>query len=1182
MAFAHIANGQLTSPHTEVINRYHVSPAAAEIYKHGNVPVNLSSGQIRYVIPIYTIRLHDFEWPISLNYAYNGLLLESKPSEVGLGWSLSGGGAVVREVRGLPDEHPHGYWGLGSRRDYIHNFSAPGDLPYHILNDFMQGIYDAEPDKFHVNVGNLSFSFYIANPGSPGNCNFTAINVTPNAENAEVCFSWERIEVRDGNGVTYVFSLREFNELASSYGVFLDLMSEYTSSWFLTEIRLPNTKTINFGYGSIQIESISHSETLFLPLKRDIFINCGLLGMYANTLFRGFIGFGPIHKRANIVSYINAKYLESISWDEGAIEIKRDEVPATNIETPRINRIELKDASNAVISTFDLNYNLNQARPTLSEVTKNTEERYLFEYFPVTIPYITQPYDGMSGQNPYGQDYWGFANGKINTSGIIYLGGNRNPSYEASKQGALTKITYPTGGYTTFTYESNEIKATYEEFLQVEPESHNFDFRFSVTNPPLHQWVTEARTITFTKPTFAKIQHSAFVKGGATQVNVNFGRVGSSNDTSYLYSQYAAEKRAEKPWITPRFYPALGIALTGDIWNYGTNHNCGEYYDACDTGTSSGWIIIDSGTYHLNVSIYNALSAHFDFIIEYYDPGDFEYYSLRRGGIRIKSTQDCAGNETDDCTTKYYQYVDEYGFSSGKGLSNIDYSYSFTVIDAYDCRDYRQGPDLPPLYFEYRYPAMHYSYRSLNPIAFHAGSPAYYNRVEILEGAHKMVIYFEDMDYLTFSNNTYPYLSLPNDPKEGIVKKKEYYKTDETLSIIKETHVVNEIFQPPVNQVNINYGLVFGVTQEWRYTPNNMSFTAFINDVLRNSFIYKKYYTDVPLKTLPLIERDIYYPLNVTQESAYTYDSRLQRKTAQFNTSDGDYKSTTFYYPYELQGNNYNELVISNRINTPVKTEEYVNTNLLKTTQTYYQVWHNSPRIVAPQRQDVITNTNSYTEFTVSSVNSSGNVQEIFGRDGVRISFLWDHHQVFPIAKVVNASFGTFAYTGFEDNVHNFGGWTYQANQHTDFKTGLKAHHIYGAPVSVNNLNVNTTYKLSYWAKGGEPVISAGVQGNSDAPSQEQDGWRYFEKTITGVTGFSISSNVQGVLIDELRLYPLGANMITYAYKPLVGIVSIADENNRITYYEYDTAGRLKYVRDHNRNIIRKHDYHFKSISHQE
>jgi YD repeat-containing protein len=63
--------------------------------------------------------------------------------------------------------------------------------------------------------------------------------------------------------------------------------------------------------------------------------------------------------------------------------------------------------------------------------------------------------------------------------------------------------------------------------------------------------------------------------------------------------------------------------------------------------------------------------------------------------------------------------------------------------------------------------------------------------------------------------------------------------------------------------------------------------------------------------------------------------------------------------------------------------------------------------------------------------------------------------------------------------------------------------------------------------------------------------------------------------IDELRLYPKGAQMTTYTYEPLVGITNQCDANNNITYYEYDALNRLKTIRDKDRNILKTFEYKY-------
>ena len=50
-----------------------------------------------------------------------------------------------------------------------------------------------------------------------------------------------------------------------------------------------------------------------------------------------------------------------------------------------------------------------------------------------------------------------------------------------------------------------------------------------------------------------------------------------------------------------------------------------------------------------------------------------------------------------------------------------------------------------------------------------------------------------------------------------------------------------------------------------------------------------------------------------------------------------------------------------------------------------------------------------------------------------------------------------------------------------------------------------------------------------------------------------------------------------YTYKPLIGIISETDANGITIYYEYDDYGRLKLIRDNNKNIIKSYQYHYQN-----
>ena len=63
--------------------------------------------------------------------------------------------------------------------------------------------------------------------------------------------------------------------------------------------------------------------------------------------------------------------------------------------------------------------------------------------------------------------------------------------------------------------------------------------------------------------------------------------------------------------------------------------------------------------------------------------------------------------------------------------------------------------------------------------------------------------------------------------------------------------------------------------------------------------------------------------------------------------------------------------------------------------------------------------------------------------------------------------------------------------------------------------------------------------------------------------------------LNKIRVGLSDAFVTTYTFKPLFGMNSETDANNRTTYYEYDNLGRLKMILDQDGNILKHLDYHY-------
>jgi hypothetical protein len=203
----------------------------------------------------------------------------------------------------------------------------------------------------------------------------------------------------------------------------------------------------------------------------------------------------------------------------------------------------------------------------------------------------------------------------------------------------------------------------------------------------------------------------------------------------------------------------------------------------------------------------------------------------------------------------------------------------------------------------------------------------------------------------------------------------------------------------------------------------------------------------------------------------------------------------------------------------------------------------------------------------------NGNIIEVKKKDGVSTSYIWDYNNSAPIAQVVNATSPDIAYSSFEAD--GKGSWSFSGTPGVDYTgpTGKKIYTLTGSNnITKSGLSSGKTYIVSYWRKSTSALSITGTASGYPTAGRTIDGWKYFEHHITGQTSVTITGSGS---IDELRLYPLSAQMSTFTFEPLIGVSSQCDPNNKISYYEYDKLGRLSIVKDQNRDVIKRVCYNF-------
>jgi hypothetical protein len=432
-----------------------VSPQSAILSKFQEIPVGNYTGIPQTNIPIYTIQSKEITIPISLDYHGGGIKVSEVASNVGLGWALTAGGAIVQQVRGIPDQ---GLGGFLTRPDIIRDFATygvgeQGEVAERILK---KSELDSEADIFFYNFNGKSGKLFFDADGH-------TVHTIPRTKIKATYFpglvsKWEIIAE---DGFKYIFAVEETSESITA-GV---PTSNKSSTWYLSEIVSPNgTDTVVFGY---------RGETYS-------FTNVASAVAYAgpSANLEGPSNGGcpyPGQSVSKSSTRTAGAVLSTITFSGGKVKF----IPSTEERLDlngahAISSIEVYDINNSLNKKVNLSYSYGSSptskRLYLDQVTNvdltnnGGDHAYTFGYsFKDRLP----EYDSFS------QDHWGYFNGAANvTTGFVpttllnyngtadqyynFPGADRNPSGLALA-GTLTSIKLPTGGTEEFEYEPNTI-----------------------------------------------------------------------------------------------------------------------------------------------------------------------------------------------------------------------------------------------------------------------------------------------------------------------------------------------------------------------------------------------------------------------------------------------------------------------------------------------------------------------------------------------------------------------------------------------------------------------------------------------------------------------------------------------------------------------------------------------------
>lgn len=1152
------------------------SADAAALGKYGRVPVGYFTGIPNISVPLYTIKSGDLTLPVSLSYHAGGVKVEEMASSVGLGWTLNAGGAITRTVRGVADEDFYGY--LDPNR-YVKNINnainnQPSNLTYlnacQLLNRLAQGDYDGESDIYNFNFGEYSGQFSFDENGAIMVSPQQRINFTfPYVEGSPI----DSFIATTPDGVKWYFGGAGATEITQRNAK----NKTYNTAWFLTKIVSPSGSEIDFTYkaesysqyqpGGNHYTMISYVGSV---ISRNDDDNGSSNGLHTVQL----TGITFENGNIQVVGNINRMDLNPSRLPGGATSID-----SLSINSTGFSKLYQFFYTNSSTTRLRLDSLIGQLDP-ISGSTRHKKEKYSFIYNP--DPWSTNT------SFLYAQDWWGYYNG-INQATLVpsmllgtgqqLPGANRSPNASSMTIGALTQITYPTGGSTVFTYEPN-WEAGYnfgaDPYILV-PETtafsddntsiyYNYDTNNGNPNHLIHIYSTVDSTSQMPLHLTAYGLHLGS-NPPAPSSFLSASIYGRDSNGSYTQPVYSITNTDTTIYLNQGYYQIRFI------------DNKGQTLDP----SASNFV-----RYSIAALWGNRLSA----------PGAVGHVA---SGLRIAKIADYDGMSTNPYNVKTYKYLLNSTTSSGYLNYQPQYSYNLTVLGGTNSNPANTVYMVRTAFSNYPLATQHgavvgyYHVEEDFDTNGQQGKNDYYYSISGAEGVNGSGFPFapsttkEWHEGLLTQQITSKYMGNGN--YQRVQQKVMVYSTINTALSVSIKAGFNPYpynYDPTVNYLGGSGPQDAGTLGTLIEQPYNNA-TDYTYQSSDTTWNYDGTDTTKAIKTWNNYQMDpVTYQLTrlqtlnsknelVTQSVTYPGSSSMG-----VNGVSNLFGLNIFTYPIE------EVTTKSNANGTNLRTVKALLTSY-KTTRpfkdTVFQL-----RSVAPVTDFTSLASGGLRDSRYKPVVSfdkyetHGNILQEQKIGAALHNYIWGYSDpnppyanTFPIAEIINPSADSVAYTNFESyNINGLGNWAYSSTGTTTDATAPMGSQCYAVSSSntllKNGLNSATKYTVSFWSKSGAAITVTGGTVASLATGNAKNGWIYQEYSIAGGTSVTIGGTG---LVDEVRLYPSNAQMSTYTYIPLVGMASKCDAKNDITYYIYDNVGRLIQVLDQNRNVVKQYQYNY-------
>lgn len=1211
LAITSIVNAQTyNNPYPNIIQP---SPNAASLGRYAEIPITLETGVPNISIPLYAIQSKGISLPISISYHASGIKVMDQASSVGLGWSLNSGGSITRIKQGIYDERPNGFYNIV--------FPDPQDPDY---ENRMKALYtgmnmddlnkmDGQPDIFYYNFGGKSGKFMFKNRTAKGlppeilTFPYVPLKIT-------FLDDWKTIQVVDEDGTLYVFgkSLQgvDYRELSTwgSPGPSNQDGYPYPSTWHLVNIVSANkanavTLKYDFGYSSYMYNTSNSINEEYNP---NLGGNSSLIGSYFS--------------QSQTPSTTTCKLLTEILFTDGKLVFSYSTTPGTNIR--QLDDIKVFNQK-GLIKSFGFFYSKfknngiavtekNALRlDSCVEINANGVRLSPFNFsYSSFNNYEVPTYNELQ---PESEDLWGyFNNSKIknrllvrsasipanNFTPPISVAAGRKANSDYLMVGTLKSIKYPTGGEAVFKFEPNQIIRNYVRY------DTTFSwFSKNISNMYAGPGDMSYATLTFNEPRRLLTQVKKIVNafGGIEDYlyNVTF---------KFQVNQFcdpATNSNCKANRIDVSFVD-LTTGLTLKRWQWDADF---QQNPSLNMKADEALLTIDpSHNYQLKFNDATSLSGSesFAFRLDAYLTGKYNDFivistplseTVLCGGLRIKEQQ-LSDPVTGKKIAKTYNYLKPY-FNSN--LFDGDFEKFSLNAFAFDRLEY-YGTNNGGARLKYRT----YTENLTVPIGSANNSSVSYEEIEEIQinpsnqinNGKTVYIFSKASDWIT---PFLPFYKFDNgDLRSQLLNKKVYAYANNSFKLLNETRFVyKNLIEPDKNKI--------------KFVLSNMLFFDNINN---HSGLYRYWWLGFPPKG------GIYSQFAFSEESLqsrkYVEDSVITTEYAGVNPLVSEtrynYNNKVVPLPTEIINKNSKNEVTSQLIKYPA--DKLPVSNCTNNCEANFITQLNNLKVTLYQCQAPI--------ISVFENNSNLN-----GNEAVANQARVDYQAC--IANFDNAVSGLITSTNTCIQTHE----SCHRNYYNGFSSEIAAiydlinRNVISTPIEekvfVNNklistrenayhvFDQNNTVLSKVRASTGNILLEHKIQfnryntlGNILEQQKANDVkevylWGYNEQypvakivgtdystAIAKVTQAQINS-VTGVANNDVNVRSLlnnlrtisGTLVTTYTYEPLIGMTSQTDPSGKTIFYEYDSFGRLKTIKDKDGNILKTIDYQYQKPNNQ-